>query len=292
MTRGLPVLFLGVDGGGSGCRVALARADGTVLARAERGPANVTSDFDGALANLRAAIHEALSAAGLDESALAACRAHAGLAGVVTRSDADRVRAALPPARWTVTDDRPTALAGALGGQDGALICVGTGSFLISRRGAALRTIGGWGFQLSDQGSGAWLGRALLEETLLAHDGLAAFTDLTRAVLIDFGGAPDRIVAFAGQAGPQDYARLARKLTEAAAAGDDTGRAIMARGASYLTRALAALDLAGNAPLCLSGGLGPSYAPYLSPPLAARLRAPAGTALDGALLLAGQDGAP
>ncbi len=41
-------LIIGVDGGGSGCRVAVADAAGTVLARAEGGPANIATDPEGA----------------------------------------------------------------------------------------------------------------------------------------------------------------------------------------------------------------------------------------------------
>ena len=43
---------------------------------------------------------------------------------------------------------------------------------IMVRRDGEARAIGGWGFLVGDQGSGARIGRDLLEETLLAHDGI------------------------------------------------------------------------------------------------------------------------
>ena len=53
-------LYLGIDGGGTGCRAALTDADGQILARAEAGPANIASDPDTALQNILEVTHEAV----------------------------------------------------------------------------------------------------------------------------------------------------------------------------------------------------------------------------------------
>jgi glucosamine kinase len=50
---------IGCDGGGTGCRLVIADGQGRVLAQAIGGPANVTSDFDQAVANLRDALARA-----------------------------------------------------------------------------------------------------------------------------------------------------------------------------------------------------------------------------------------
>ncbi|MCX7645240.1 MAG: hypothetical protein N2Z62_08100 [Rhodobacteraceae bacterium] len=296
MAQGPAELVIGIDGGGSRCRAAVAAADGRILGRGEAGPANVASDFAGALANLAAAVASALAAAGRTAAGVAAV--HAGLAGVMRPADAARVAAALPevalggrapPGGVTVTDDRPTTVAGALAGRDGAVAAVGTGSFVALARGGALRCVGGWGAAVGDQASGAWLGRRLLERTLLWHDGLAARTPLLAATLARFGGDPVALIAFAAAARPSGLAELAPGVADAAEAGDAAGLSLMQEGADYLHLALDALGfgaLGAGEVLCLAGGLGPRYACQLREDLRARLAPPAGDALDGAVRLA------
>lgn len=69
----------------------------------------------------------------------------------------------------------------------------------------------------------------------------------------------------------------------AAEAGDPEGRVLMQAGADYIRAALTALGHRPDQPLCLLGGVGRHYAPYLSglvsqPPLL--------PAVSGALILA------
>lgn len=283
-------LLVGVDGGGSGCRAAIADASGRVLGRGAGGPANAFTDMDGAAASVRAALDAACAAAGLRRAV-----AHVGLAGILTPAHAAAMAARLPLPRVAVTEDAPTSVAGALGDRAGVLLAVGTGTMIAAQAAdGAQRFVGGWGLQVSDQASGAWLGRALLERVLLAHDGLLAPSDLTRATLADFPDGPAGIVAFAAAARPADYARLAPAVADAAARGDPAGRALMRRGAAYLNRAIACLGLGPDGVLCLTGGLAPRYRALLRPAFRARIRPAEGTALDGALrlaarALAGQD---
>ncbi|SDF44422.1 BadF/BadG/BcrA/BcrD ATPase family protein [Limimaricola pyoseonensis] len=280
MTLAIPVL--GIDGGGSGCRAALWR-DGAVIGTGQAGPANLTSDFEGGVANILAAVARAAEAAGLDPQALRAAVAHAGLAGVQSAEMARGVAARLP-FRCRVTEDRDIAIAGALGpGGDGAVLAIGTGSFVGLRRAGKIRAVGGWGLQLSDVASAAWLGRAALSATLEAVDGMRAQTGLGRALLDRFG-APPGIVAFAARATPAEYGALAPLVTGAAERGDAMGAALLAEGAAWCERALAALGHRDEA-ICLIGGLGPAYRAALDRP-GRRFADPRGTPLDGALILA------
>ncbi len=278
--------IVGVDGGGSGCRAAIADFDGGIIGKGSAGPANATTDFDEAVQNVRSAMSMALTDAGLSEDDAKAALAHVGLAGIMSQADADRFVAQLPFARATVTDDRPTSHAGALSGKDGLLAAIGTGSFVGARTEGTLRFLGGWGLQLGDHASGAWLGRALLEQVLLAEDGLRERSPLTDSVLEDFHADPNAIVAFARSAAPADYAALAPSVFEAADAGDPLGVELVQRGTAYLETAFAHLDPGPETPICLTGGLGPLYRHWIAKAYAARLVKPAGTALDGALLLA------
>ncbi|MEM7710820.1 MAG: BadF/BadG/BcrA/BcrD ATPase family protein, partial [Pseudomonadota bacterium] len=278
--------FVGLDGGGTGCRAVIADADGHPIGTGTGGPANFATDPDATIRNVRAALDRAARDAGLTNAQLAVATIHIGLAGILRSADGARVAAALELAQACVTEDRLTSLAGALGDRDGALAAIGTGTSVTARRGDRIRTFGGWGLGIGDQASGAWLGRAALEAALLAHDGVTDGSDITAALLARFAGDPAEMVAFAGGASPADYAALAPDILDAAEAGDPTGHALMRRGADYLDACFAAADLAPGEIVCLSGGIGPRYASFLSGGVQARLAPPDGTALDGALRLA------
>ncbi|MHA6344606.1 glucosamine kinase nucleotide-binding domain-containing protein [Roseivivax sp. CAU 1761] len=268
--------IIAVDGGGSSCRFLW--ADGGTRRLVTLGPANVSTDFDAALAVLRDGFDRLAGEVGRDLRGAPACLA---LAGVIDAEIAARVRRALPLARAVVEEDWQAALAGALGGARGAVAGIGTGSFLARQGPGGARALGGHGLILGDEASGGWLGRQALARALHAAEGLAPETDLTRALLAERGGVSG-IVAFAAAAGPADFARLAPGIVAAAAAGDAAARALMQEGAAYLERGLAALGWTGTEPLCLLGGLGPTYRDWLSEAARAALIAPRGSALDGA----------
>ncbi len=281
-------LLIGVDGGGSGCRAAVARKASSPLAVAKAGPANVATGFDLAISNVTRAVELALDEAAVSRAMLDGASVHIGLAGVVTDEVAARVRAALPFPSCTVTDDMPTSLAGALGAEDGFLLSVGTGTFAGAARAGQTTYVGGWGFYVSDQASGAWLGRNLLDVTLQCHDGVLAHSDLTRVVMAQFENDPARIVAFSVSADPGDYAKFAPQIVQAAERGDGNAEDLMRHGADYLIRALRRLGCGPGDRVCLSGGLGRFYRPYLPSEFMANLTQPRGSALDGALHLAAQ----
>lgn len=281
-------LLIGVDGGGTGCRTAISDPTGRHLGGASGGPANFATDRIGTVQNILAALESAASDAGLSENWSTLCVAHVGLAGVMDVADADAVATALPFDNVTVTGDRDISVAGALGSHDGILMAIGTGTIVAAQSGHAKRYFGGWGLDLSDQASGAWLGQRALRQAILAHDGLLAHSDLTRALIEQFDGTPNAAIAFTRQAKPADYAVFAPMIVEAARNNDLNGQALMARGASYLETCIAAADLKDTDILCLSGGVGPHYAPYLAQTHQDRLRPPKGSALEGALYLAQQ----
>jgi glucosamine kinase len=288
MIESRDINLIGVDGGGTGCRVAIADSHQTVLTVAEGGRANVTNDFDRALRNLRETLEIALQKSGLDRARLTNATVHLGLAGAETHDTAARIASALKSAlgldHVTVTDDRATTVAGALGGDDGFLAAVGTGSFVASRHDGQNTFVGGYGLQVSDQASAAWLGRRLLEETLLAHDAIRSHTNLTHAILARFGEDPDDIVAFSVDASPADYGKLAPDVVAAAEAGDAVGSALMQEGHAYLKAGLARLGFNPGEELCLTGGVGRQYARYFAD--TAIIVEPQGSAVAGAVRLA------
>ncbi len=279
-------LIIGVDGGGTGCRVAIGTRSSGVLARAEGGRGNVASDPAQAIKNICNTVDAAMAKADIPNERLAEATAHLGLAGVMTQDDAAAVAVAMPFKDVAVTDDRPTALNGALGGEEGFLLSIGTGTITAAKTDGTFRSVGGWGFHVADQASGAWLGHSGLRHTLLCHDGLESHTDLTRALLAEFGDDPNTITAFSLSAKPGDYAKFAPTIIATAAQGDPWGEVIMKSGAHHLEKCLTRLGFQPGEAVCLTGGVGPHYANYLHPEtLSGRVQC-AGSALDGAFRLA------
>ena len=276
-------LYLGIDGGGSGCRAAVADASGRVLGRGEAASANIWSDPETALANIMAAAGDAVAAAG--GAGLGDVTAVLGLAGANVAEAAARLTERLPFARARIETDALIALKGALGDADGITATLGTGSVFGVQRGGAVRMIGGWGFLLGDQGSGARMGRALLERALLAADGLADPTPLLDRVLEQQGG-PAGVVAFGRRAVPADFAREVPAILDALTAGDPAAAAIVAEAEAAVARAIDRLQADGALPVCFLGGLGPTFAARLAPRYPGLIRPPLGTALDGALAMA------
>lgn len=280
-----PYSFLiGVDGGGSRCRFALADAAGRVLARHEAGAANIASDFDAAAVVLLNGL--AVMRGHLPPGAHV--QVHMGLAGANAAGTAARLAGLMAQDgdrdRLVIEDDRGTAVTAALGGAEGAVASCGTGSFVCRLAGGELRALGGWGLILGDDASGAWLGQQAMRRTILALDGLADETGLTRALAAHAGGTRPEIVDFSLKARPADFAALAPRVIAAAEAGDPQGRALMQAGAEYIRRALAVLGHGTGEPFCLLGGVGRHYAAYLPPGLAPV--PPQLPAVSGALLLA------
>ncbi len=281
MTNSVPLL-IGIDGGGTSCRATLRLGPDGVRHDVVLGPANVTTDFKAALTTINAALAELASRADLSRDALAQSQAHLGLAGVMSDAIAARVAESLPIRAAVVTDDRPTTIAGALGEADGAVAAIGTGSFVGRQVAGSIQGVGGWGFYIGDQASGAWLLRRCLEQVMLAVDGFAPHTDLSRTILRDHGDDPGQIVQFSLASQPSDYARFAHVVVAAGESGDALGTRLMQEGAAYIRDALRLLGWTPGEPLCLTGGLGPAYARWLGiDTISAR-----GTALDGALALA------
>ena len=274
-------LFLGVDGGGTGCRVVLADGRGHVLARAEAGAANIASNPETALENILAASKAAVTTAlGADgPNAFPRIRAGLGLAGANASGAADWLGAHLPFAAVRIETDAITAVKGALRDKDGIVAAIGTGSVFAIQQARQIRQIAGWGFWLGDEGSGAALGRALLARSLRALDGVVQMSPLLQSILDEFS-TPDRLVSFSLAARPGDYAAFAPRLL----AGDDTAAtAILADAVAQVQATISALQPTAPLPVTFIGGLGPAYADRI--PLWPQHPA-AGNALDGALLLA------
>jgi glucosamine kinase len=282
-----PLTFvIGIDGGGTSCRAALATADGQIVGRSKVGAANIRTDLTSARANILEATRLAFVDAGQDPDRMADTPAVLGLAGANVGVYAQQLKAILPFRQCLVETDSLIALEGAVGGGDGAMAILGTGAAYMARTDGNVRTVGGWGFLIGDQASGARVGRDLLEETLLAFDGIRPGSPLTDSVLNIYRNDPRDVVEFTTKAKPGDFGGFAPMVFEHAEKGDEVALFIIKRSVVAIEASLNALKLSSEHPLCLLGGLAPLYGPRLSERYRALLRQPLQDALGGAASMA------
>ncbi|MFJ9823550.1 N-acetylglucosamine kinase [Streptomyces sp. NPDC101160] len=302
-------LVVGVDSGGSGLRIALARAADRVVLEtvASREPVRTGPDGIDAgqlLGRLLPAVEAMRERAAEGAGAGPVVAVAVGAAGMATLGD--RLRAELPEAlerawgvrRLALAADAVTAYAGALGQRPGAVVAGGTGLIALGTDLTGWRRADGWGHLLGDCGSGAWIGRAGLEAAMRAYDGrrggsaaLLARAELRFGPAAGLPGAlyprPDR---------PAVLASFAPEVAECAVAGDPVAVGVLARAATHIAEAAAAVCPPGAAgEVALTGGLFKLGEPLLGP-LRAELRAQlpgtrevvaAGDPLAGAVTVAG-----
>lgn len=284
--------LLGIDGGGTTCRARLTDGAGRVLGEGVAGSANLTLGIGVAAAAIMAATDQAFVAAGLGDAAKAQTRAGFGLAGANVPSLADALRATpFPFAAVAVASDAVIACLGAHGGGDGAILIVGTGSQGLAIVGGQATTVGGWGFAVGDDASGAIFGRAAVRAAVASVDGLAPRSALTEALMARLGGAPDHAVEWAATARPRDYAAFVPLVLQHAEAGDPVAASLVAEAVGQATNMLDRLLELGARRIALMGGLAETYRARLAPRFASVIVAPHGDAMDGALALA-RAGAP
>ncbi|MTI19094.1 N-acetylglucosamine kinase [Rhodobacteraceae bacterium RKSG542] len=278
--------LLGIDGGGTSCKAVLATSDGAVLSEAKAGASNLNTDREQALSSIMAACAAAFEAASLPFEPEKITNAVLGMAGANVLGSLEDFGAALPFQSCEIVTDARIALEGAHAGEDGIIAIIGTGSAILAKRNGEMKHLGGWGFKLGDQASGAWLGHNALKETLLAYDCLAGSSALTEEILLRFNREPDSIIAFAQKAAPSDFGSFAPALLDAAKQNDPLANKLLDEGTQYLEAAFSRLMSEKKLPIALLGGLSHIYMERLSPEFQALVTAPKTNALRGALLMA------
>lgn len=288
MTTGtsLPTFYMGIDGGGTACRVRLTDADGQVLAQARSGSANVFQSADVSWQSIDAATTEVLTQAGLPAQARQQLVVVAGLAGSEFESAAAQfLQREHGFAHFELYNDGQIACVGAHDGADGTLLIVGTGIIGFNYSGGNWRRVSGWGFPLDDAASGAWLGLQAVRRALAQRDGLALASALTEAVWARFKGSDSDLIGWAQKARSVDYGQLAPEVVRCFEQGDAHAQAIVAEQTRVLDQLLDALQQPAQ-PLVVQGGLADFVSAHLAARHRERLREPQGDALDGALRLA------
>ncbi|MGO9862123.1 MAG: N-acetylglucosamine kinase [Terriglobales bacterium] len=253
---------LGIDGGGTKTRCLLAD-ETTVLARSMTGGCNIVRLGERqAREALRTAIRQVCATAKISPDQIRAiCIGAAGaarpeieakirgiLSGIISETASGN---ALP--RIEVAGDSVIALEAAFGAGPGVIAIAGTGSIVYGRDSAGhTARAGGWGFAISDEGSGHWIGRRAISDILSAHDqGLE--TTLTAMVLQSSTfttmalSTIDQLVEQANSTPPPNFPRLFPIVLRAAEQGDSIARELLAEAGTKLA-ALAAIVIRRLAP--------------------------------------------
>lgn len=233
---------LGLDGGGTQTRAAVAGPGGVPLGRGRAGACNLAAVLPpDALAAALAAADQALAAAGRGRGDVGAlCAGVAGASfGERRRAFLGGLQAAFPQAVVTVEPDYAVALTGATGGGPGVIVIAGTGSAAYGENAAGLsHKTGAYGYLIDDAGSGYGVGRAGLAAALRDLDGTGEATTLSERLPAALGLASLAEVVpgvYGGSVSRVALAGLSRAVAEAARDdGDVAARAILMRAGGAL----------------------------------------------------------
>lgn len=231
-------IFLGIDGGGSKTSC-LIGDETSVLGSGSAGGSNFVRGGEAAAKeSLAAAIEQACRVANVRVNQIA-CTC-AGMAGVVSSETADtveRILAGVVPGKLKVVGDNAIALEAAFGGGPGVIVIAGTGSIAYGENAAGESArAGGWGFAVSDEGSGQWIGRTAVSGLLRAMDE-GRETGLGNVVMREWKlNSLSQIVVTANATPPPNFAALVPGILAVADAGDFLAREILTRAGAELAQ--------------------------------------------------------
>jgi glucosamine kinase len=229
-------IFLGIDGGGSKTSC-LIGDEHSVLGSGISAGSNVVRVGEAqARKAIAEAIHQACTAAKITPSQID--RTCIGVAGAARPGVGELVRrmiAEIVSGEIEVVGDMVVAMEAAFGAGPGVIVIAGTGSIAYGRnaKGETARA-GGWGFAVSDEGSGHWIGRRAVASALRAQDE-GANAKLLKAILAAWDlETHEQLVLAANSTPPPDFAALFPAVLAAAEAGDALAVGILNRAGSEL----------------------------------------------------------
>jgi N-acetylglucosamine kinase-like BadF-type ATPase len=254
-------ILIGADVGGTKSAVAVSQ-NGEIVGRAEGPGAAVRPGRALASAStIVEVVRQALSAAGrLTGDVLVV-----GAAGAGRDTERNELRSALRvenvAPHVVVTTDIEIALVAAFQEGPGIVVSAGTGSVAVGRDQTGKRhRIGGYGWQMGDEGSGYAIGRAALGAVSRAVDGRSPPTALSARLLRATRSADfDALVRWAAGASPAEVAALAPHVLQVAAESDPLAQGIADYAARELSQLaiclLPRMDITPPVRVAVTGGL-------------------------------------
>jgi N-acetylglucosamine kinase-like BadF-type ATPase len=260
----LVAIFLGIDGGGSKTSCIVGDENSVLGTGTSAGSNPIRVGEAQARAALAAAIRQACTLAQVAPSQIQrACVGLAGAAQPEVTELALRIVSEFIPGSIEVVGDMVIALEAAFGRGPGVIVIAGTGSIAYGRdsHGQTARA-GGWGFAISDEGSGHWIGRAALATALRACD---EDPEGSRHLLESIGQCwkletRDQLVLAANATPPPDFAALFPAVLSLADAGDPAAREVLHRAGRELAKLATIVwrrlfPPSEDVPVAMSGGV-------------------------------------
>lgn len=255
-------IYIGIDGGGTKT-TCLVGDESSVLGSAAAGGSNVVRlGAERAARALETAVREACAAANISPHTVR--RTCVGMSGAGRAEISGVVKQAvgrMVGGEIEVIGDHITTLTSAFSDGPGIIVIGGTGSLAYGRnaQGETGRA-GGWGWAISDEGSGHWIGRAAVSAAFRARDEAQSTTLLDRIVSAWGLTGPEHLVVTANASPPADFASLVPVVLSAANESEPVAREVLSRAGAEL--ASLAKMVAGHlfaketsVPVAMSGGV-------------------------------------
>jgi glucosamine kinase len=278
--------YLAADCGGTHCRVRIYASNHNLLAEGKAGPANASLGLEVMLSSIieasERALHE-ISVPNDDLSSLSAGLAVAGLVNDNLRNGFETIPHPFKSLR--AETDAFVARLGAFGLDDGALLITGTGSCGFGVVNNQSFYVGGWGFAISDQGSGARLGSLAIRRAVQAFDQIRPSSPLCNEILNSLGGDAASAHHWAIAAKPSDYAHFSKLVFDHAEQRDPVAVKLLTVIAEEIDELISTMLKKGITKLCHMGGISVPIKPYLSPASLRHIVKPKGDTFDGAIQL-------
>jgi N-acetylglucosamine kinase-like BadF-type ATPase len=219
--------------------------------------------------SLTTAICQACRVANIEPSQIS--RVCVGLAGAARPEISQLVRGMVSEtlsgeiklAEIEIVGDMVIALEAAFGSGPGVIVIAGTGSIAYGRnsKGQTARA-GGWGFAISDEGSGHWIGRTAVAAALGAWDenpgqDVRLIEVLLRSWHLE---TIEQLVPAANATPPPDFAALFPSVLSSAESGDRIACDALTRAGTHLANLAGTLlrrlfSNSGAVPVAMSGGV-------------------------------------
>jgi glucosamine kinase len=230
-------IFLGIDGGGSKTSCVIGDAD-SVLGTGTSGGSNVVRVGETqAGESLRTAIRAACAEAKIIPAQIKkTCVGIAGGARPEIAKGVHRLLLEMVGGEIEIVGDQVIAMEAAFGGGPGVIVIAGTGSIAYGRNASGeLARTGGWGFAISDEGSGHWIGRTAVATSLRAYDqaGHQGTSPLLEGIMKFWDvRLVEQLVVMANSA--PDFSALLSIVLTANEGGDEVAHQVLAQAGSEL----------------------------------------------------------
>lgn len=279
--------YLGIDAGGTHCRVSLFDRNGERVGCGVAGAGHPVHGMKTVLDNVLAATDQARLEAGLAPGVYHDIIAGGGYAGAHLPHFTKQLESwPFPFFAHFITTDLHVACLGAHGFEDGGVVILGTGSSAMAIVNGKTYQVGGQGFLLGDMACGSWLGLQAVKHAIAYRDGMQPDSSLVDAVETLYKASGNALADKLINAVPAEFARSAKLVFEHAQANDNVAKRFLDQAINDANQLVERLVEIGCTKVSLLGSVGKRLQPYLNETTQQYLNEPKDNAEYGAMLFA------